>query len=123
MDTLFEDISTDEDYERFCVTFPPWIHGICHYHMEAERELGVASLSTILTRILFDCIENDTELMECFFGWLDEVVLNLEHVKNACLYYLINSPDDKGKKGNRKELNRLEALCNQVITMIILVKV
>ena len=51
--------------------------------------------------------------MECFFGWLDEVVLNLEHVKNACLYYLINSPDDKGKKEETgKELNRLEALCN-----------
>ena len=47
--------------------------------------------------------------MECFFGWLDEVVLNLEHVKNACLYYLINSPDAKGEKGG--------------ITMIILVKV
>ena len=60
----------------------------------------------------FDCIENDTEVMDSFFGWLDEVVLNLEHVKNACLYYLINSPDDKGKKeATGKELNKLDAFC------------
>ena len=50
--------------------------------------------------------------MDGFFGWLDEVVLNLKHVKNACLYYLINSPDDKGKKEETgKELNRLDAYC------------
>ena len=45
--------------------------------------------------------------MEGFFGWLDEVVLNLEHVKNACLYYLINSPDDKGKRGNRERVEQV----------------
>lgn len=60
----------------------------------------------------FDCIENDTELMEGFFGWLDGVVLNLEHVKDACLYYLINSLDDKGKKEETgKELNELDTFC------------
>ena len=81
----------------FCTISLP-IRGICYYHSYPNP---------------FDCIENDTELMDGFFGWLDEVVLNLKHVKNACLYYLINSPDDKGKKEETgKELNRLEALCN-----------
>ena len=43
----------------------------------------------------------------------EKPVLNLKHVKNACLYYLINSPDDKEKKEETgKELSRLEALCN-----------
>ena len=47
--------------------------------------------------------------MDNFFGWLDEVVLNFENVKNACFYYLINSPDDKEKNG--KELNKLDGFC------------
>ena len=47
-----------------------------------------------------------------YYMRLDEVVLNLEHVRNPCLYYLINSPDDKGKKEETgKELNRLDAYC------------
>ena len=121
MDT-FEDTLTNEDYEQILRNLPPDSRDLSLSH-EAERIregfIGYHSYPNP-----FDCIENNTELMECFFGWLDEVVLNLEHVKNACLYYLINSPDDKGKKGETgKELNRLEALCNQVITMIILVKV
>ena len=121
MDT-FEDTLTNEDYEQILRNLPPDSRDLSLSH-EAER-IRVGFIGYHSYPNPFDCIENDTELMECFFGWLDEVVLNLEHVKNACLYYLINSPDDKGKKGETgKELNRLEALCNQVITMIILVKV
>ena len=82
----------------FCTISLP-IRGICYYRMKLKESGKVSWI--------------DTELMDGFFGWLDEVVLNLKHVKNACLYYLINSPDDKGKKEETgKELNRLEALCN-----------
>ena len=121
MDTI-EDTLTNGDYARILHNLPA-DSGDLLLSNEAERIWkGFVDYHSYPNP--FDCIENDTELMECFFGWLDEVVLNLEHVKNACLYYLINSPDDKGKKGETgKELNRLEALCNQVITMIILVKV
>jgi len=109
MDTI-EDTLTNEDYERILRDLPPDPRDLSLLH-EAERIregfIGYHSFPD-----LFDCIKNDTELMEGFFSWLDGVVLNLEHVKNACLYYLINSPDDKGKKEETgKELNRLDAFC------------
>ena len=109
MDT-FEDTLTNEDYARILHNLPA-DSGDLLLSNEAERIWkGFVDYHSFPNP--FDCIENDTELMECFFGWLDEVVLNLEHVKNACLYYLINSPDDKGKKGETgKELNRLDAYC------------
>ena len=110
MDTI-EDTLTNEDYARILHNLPA-DSGDLLLSNEAERIWkGFVDYHSYPNP--FDCIENDTELMEGFFGWLDEVVLNLEHVKNACLYYLINSPDDKGKKEETgKELNRLEALCN-----------
>ena len=121
MDT-FEDTLTNEDYARILHNPPPDSRDLSLLHEAARIWEGFIGYHSYPNP--FDCIENDTELMDGFFGWLDEVVLNLEHVRNPCLYYLINSPDDKGKKGETgKELNRLEALCNQVITMIILVKV
>ena len=121
MDTI-EDTLTNEDYARILHNLPA-DSGDLLLSNETERIWkGFVDYHSFPNP--FDCIENDTGLMEGFFGWLDEVVLNLEHVRNACLYYLINSPDDKGKKEETgKELNRLEALCNQVITMIILIKV
>ena len=105
MDTI-EDTLTNEAYARILHNLPP-DSGDLLLPNEAERIWkGFVDYHS------FDCIENDTELMDGFFGWLDEVVLNLEHVKNACLYYLINSPDDKGKKEETgKELNRLDAYC------------
>lgn len=43
------------------------------------------------------------------------MILNFEHVKNACLYYLINLPDDKGKKEETgKELNKLGVFCEDL---------
>ena len=121
MDT-FQDTLTNEDYERNLRDLLPDSRDLSLLHEAVRIWEGFIGYHSF--RNPFDCIENDTGQMECFFGWIDEVVLNLEHVKNACLYYLINSPDDKGKKEETgKELNRLEALCNQVITMIILVKV
>ena len=121
MDTI-EDTLTNEDYARILHNLPA-DSGDLLLSNETERIWkGFVDYHSFPNP--FDCIENDTGLMEGFFGWLDEVVLNLEHVRNPCLYYLINSPDDKGKKEETgKELNRLEALCNQVITMIILIKV
>ncbi len=121
MDTI-EDTLTNEAYARILHNLPADSRDLLLSN-EAERIWkGFVDYHSFPNP--FDCIENDTGLMEGFFGWLDEVVLNLEHVRNACLYYLINSPDDKGKKEETgKELNRLEALCNQVITMIILIKV
>ena len=118
MDTI-EDTLTNEAYARILHNLPP-DSGDLLLPNEAERIWkGFVDYHSYPNP--FDCIENDTELMDGFFGWLDEVVLNLEHVKNACLYYLINSPDDKGKKEETgKELDRLEALCNQVIIMIVL---
>ena len=109
MDT-FADTLTNEDYERILRDLPPEPRDLSLLY-EAERIwegfIGYHSFPNP-----FDCIENDTELMEGFFGWLDEVGLHLENIKNACLYYLINSPDDKGKKEETgKELNRLEAFC------------
>ena len=109
MDTI-EDTLTNEAYARILHNLPP-DSGDLLLPNEAERIWkGFVDYHSFPNP--FDCIENDTGLMECFFGWLDEVVLNLEHVKNACLYYLINSPDDKGKKEETgKELNRLDAFC------------
>ena len=110
MDTI-EDTLTNGDYARILHNPPPDSRDLSLLH-EAERIWkGFVDYHSYPNP--FDCIENDTELMDGFFGWLDEVVLNLEHVRNPCLYYLINSPDDKGKKEETgKELNRLEALCN-----------
>ena len=110
MDTI-EDTLTNGDYARILHNLPA-DSGDLLLLSEAERIWkGFVDYHSYPNP--FDCIENDTELMDGFFGWLDEVVLNLKHVKNACLYYLINSPDDKGKKEETgKELNRLEALCN-----------
>lgn len=109
MDTI-EDTLTNEDYARILHNLPA-DSGDLLLSNEAERIWkGFVDYHSFPNP--FDCIENDTGLMEGFFGWLDEVVLNLEHVKNACLYYLINSPDDKGKKEETgKELNRLDAFC------------
>ena len=109
MDTI-EDTLTNEAYARILHNLPP-DSGDLLLPNEAERIWkGFVDYHSYPNP--FDCIENDTELMDGFFGWLDEVVLNLEHVKNACLYYLINSPDDKGKKEETgKELNRLDAYC------------
>ena len=109
MDTI-EDTLTNEAYARILQNLPP-DSGDLLLPNEAER-IRKGFLDYHSYPNPFDCIENDTELMDGFFGWLDEVVLNLEHVKNACLYYLINSPDDKGKKEETgKELNRLDAFC------------
>ena len=73
MDT-FEDTLTNEDYEQILRNLPPDSRDLSLSH-EAERIregfIGYHSYPNP-----FDCIENDTELMECFFGWLDEVVLN-----------------------------------------------
>lgn len=88
---------------RFYMIFLP-IHGIVHYYVNREGFIGYHSYPSP-----FDCVENDTELMDNFFGWFDEVVLNFENVKNACFYYLINSPDDKEKTG--KKLNKLDVFC------------
>ena len=109
MDTI-EDTLTNEDYARILHNLPA-DSGDLLLSNEAERIWkGFVDYHSFPNP--FDCIENDTGLMEGFFGWLDEVVLNLEHVRNACLYYLINSPDDKGKKEETgKELNRLDAFC------------
>ena len=109
MDTI-EDTLTNEDYARILHNLPA-DSGDLLLSNEAERIWkGFVDYHSFPNP--FDCIENDTGLMEGFFGWLDEVVLNLEHVRNACLYYLINSPDDKGKKEETgKELNRLDAYC------------
>ena len=109
MDTI-EDTLTNEDYARILHNLPA-DSGDLLLSNEAERIWkGFVDYHSFPNP--FDCIENDTGLMEGFFGWLDEVVLNLEHVKNACLYYLINLPDDKGKKEETgKELNRLDAFC------------
>lgn len=109
MDT-FEETLTNEDYEQVSCDLPPDPRDLSLLH-EAER-IWQGFIDYHSFPNLFDCIENDTELMEGFFKWLDEVVLNLENIKNACLYYLINSPDDRGKKEETgKELNRLEAFC------------
>ena len=106
----FQDTLTNEDYQRILRDLPPESRDLSLLH-EAER-IREGFIGYHSFRNPFDCIENDTELMDGFFGWLDEVVLNLEHVKNACLYYLINSPEDKGKKEETgKELNRLDAFC------------
>ena len=109
MDTI-EDTLTNEDYARILHNLPA-DSGDLLLSNEAERIWkGFVDYHSFPNP--FDCIENDTGLMEGFFGWLDEVVLNLEHVRNPCLYYLINSPDDKGKKEETgKELNRLDAYC------------
>ena len=109
MDTI-EDTLTNGDYARILHNLPA-DSGDLLLSNEAERIWkGFVDYHSYPNP--FDCIENDTELMDGFFGWLDEVVLNLKHVKNACLYYLINSPDDKGKKEETgKELNRLDAYC------------
>lgn len=109
MDT-FQDTLTNEDYERNLRDLLPDSRDLSLLHEAVRIWEGFIGYHSF--RNPFDCIENDTGQMECFFGWLDEVVLNLEHVKNACLYYLINSPDDKGKKEETgKELNRLDAYC------------
>ena len=109
MDT-FQDTLTNEDYERNLRDLLPDSRDLSLLHEAVRIWEGFIGYHSF--RNPFDCIENDTGQMECFFGWLDEVVLNLEHVKNACLYYLINSPDDKGKKEETgKELNRLDAFC------------
>ena len=109
MDTI-EDTLTNEAYARILHNLPADSRDLLLSN-EAERIWkGFVDYHSFPNP--FDCIENDTGLMEGFFGWLDEVVLNLEHVRNACLYYLINSPDDKGKKEETgKELNRLDAYC------------
>lgn len=40
------------------------------------------------------------------------MVLNLEHIKNTCLYYLINSPDAKREKGgNRERAEQVGRIC------------
>ena len=109
MDT-FQASLTNEDYERNLRDLLPDSRDLSLLHEAVRIWEGFIGYHSF--RNPFDCIENDTGQMECFFGWLDEVVLNLEHVKNACLYYLINSPDDKGKKEETgKELNRLDAFC------------
>ena len=109
MDT-FEDTLTNEDYARILHNPPPDSRDLSLLHEAARIWEGFIGYHSYPNP--FDCIENDTELMDGFFGWLDEVVLNLEHVRNPCLYYLINSPDDKGKKEETgKELNRLDAYC------------
>ena len=109
MDT-FQDTLTNEDYERNLRDLLPDSRDLSLLQEAVRIWEGFIGYHSF--RNPFDCIENDTGQMECFFGWLDEVVLNLEHVKNACLYYLINSPDDKGKKEETgKELNRLDAFC------------
>lgn len=91
----FQETLTNEDYEQVLHDLPSGTRDLALLQ-EAERIwegfMDYHSFPTFL-----DCIENDTELMDDFFCWLDGVVLNLEHVKDACLYYLINSPDDKGK--------------------------
>ena len=109
MDT-FQDTLTNEDYERNLRDLLPDSRDLSLLHEAVRIWEGFIGYHSF--RNPFDCIENDTGQMECFFGWLDVVVLNLVHVKNACLYYLINSPDDKGKKEETgKELNRLDAYC------------
>ncbi len=109
MDT-FKDTLTNENYEQILRDLPSDPRDLSLLHEAGRIWEGFIDYHSFPTS--FDCIENDTELMEGFFGWLDEVVLRLEHVKNACLYYLINSPDDKRKKEETgKELNRLDAFC------------
>lgn len=109
MDT-FKENRTNEDYKQVSRDLPPDPRDLSLLH-EAERIWeGFMDYHSFTNP--FNCIENDTELMDGFFGWLDGVVLNLENVKNACLYYLINSPDDNKKKEETgKDLNELNTFC------------
>ena len=92
MDT-FEDTLTNEDYARILHNPPPDSRDLSLLHEAARIWEGFIGYHSYPNP--FDCIENDTELMDGFFGWLDEVVL-----------------DDKGKKEETgKELNRLDAYC------------
>lgn len=106
----FQETLTSEDYEQVLRDLPPGPRDLSLLHQAERIWEGFMDYHSFPTSL--DCIENDTELMNDFFCWLDGLILNLEHVKNACLYYLINSPDDKGKKEETgKELNRLDVFC------------
>ena len=110
MDT-FEETLTNEDYEQVLRDLPPDPRDLSLLHEAGRIWEGFMDYHSFPTS--FDCIENDTELMDGFFGWLDGVALNLEYVKEACLYYLINSPDDSTKKEKTgKDLNKLDAFCH-----------
>ena len=100
MDT-FEETLTNGDYEQVLRDLPPDPRDLSLLHEAGRIWEGFMDYHSFPTS--FDCIENDTELMDSLFCWLDGVVLNLEHVKEACLYYLINSPDDSAKKRENRE--------------------
>ena len=80
MDT-FEDTLTNEDYARILHNPPPDSRDLSLLHEAARIWEGFIGYHSYPNP--FDCIENDTELMDGFFGWLDEVVLNLNTVKSV----------------------------------------